>query len=246
MGSTEHRAWTLSSIAALALVALTAGAMLGASALGALAVGRDRAAHGHRLVARAGRYTTSAVGVWREIRATDEAPTAVEWLAHAMARLDAAESASSTRALNGRARRAANAQRPSSGVTSDNVPAGAAQGFVDGRATRITVTRLDGKPVEVHTAIAFERMRAAAQRDGVSLRINSGFRTMEHQQALYAAFRQGRGNLAARPGESNHQSGHALDLNTATPGVLPWLQRNARRFGFRRTVPSEPWHWEFW
>lgn len=196
---------------------------------------------------RGPRLTTNAVGVWREIRESDEAPTAVEWLAHAIARLDGdANGANGANSRNaGRTRRTSGAQR-SGGVTSDSVPAGPAQGYVDGRPTRITVTRLDGKPVEIHTAIAFERMRAAAQRDGVTIRINSGFRTMEHQQALYAAFRRGTGNLAAVPGASNHQSGHALDLNTATAGVLPWLQRNARRFGFRRTVPSEPWHWEYW
>jgi len=131
-------------------------------------------------------------------------------------------------------------------ITSDDVPEGPAQGYVHGRATRITVTRLDGKPVEVHTAAAYRRMREAAQRDGVALRIASGFRTMEHQQALYRAYRQGRGNLAAVPGHSNHQSGHALDLNTSTPGVFRWLTRNGRRFGFRRTVPTEPWHWEWW
>ena len=98
----------------------------------------------------------------------------------------------------------------------------------------------------MHTAAAYTRMRAAALRDRVQLRIVSGFRTMAHQQALYRAYRHGRGNLAAVPGQSNHQSGHALDLNTSTPGVLRWLDRNARRFGFRRTVPTEAWHWEWW
>ena len=131
-------------------------------------------------------------------------------------------------------------------ITSDNVPEGPAQGYVEGRATRIVVTRLDDKPVEVHTAAAYTRMRAAAQRERVLLRIVSGFRTMAHQQALYRAYRHGGGNLAAVPGQSNHQSGHALDLNTSTPGVLRWLDRNARRFGFRRTVPTEAWHWEWW
>jgi len=131
-------------------------------------------------------------------------------------------------------------------ITSDDVPEGPAQGYVHGRPLRITVTRLDNKPVEVHTAAAYRRMREAAQREGVALRIASGFRTMEHQQALYRAYRQGRGNLAAVPGHSNHQSGHALDLNTSSPGVLRWLTRNGRRFGFRRTVPTEPWHWEWW
>jgi|JI10StandDraft_1071094.scaffolds.fasta_scaffold90491_2 hypothetical protein len=137
-------------------------------------------------------------------------------------------------------------RRDRSIVTSDDVPEGPAQGFVEGRATRIVVTRLDSKPVEVHTASAYSRMRDAAARDHIRLRIVSGFRTMAHQQALYRAYRRGRGNLAAVPGQSNHQSGHALDLNTSSPGVLRWLERNARRFGFRRTVPTEPWHWEWW
>jgi LAS superfamily LD-carboxypeptidase LdcB len=29
------------------------------------------------------------------------------------------------------------------------------------------------------------------------------------------------------------------------PGVLEWPDDNARRFGFRRTVRAEPWHWEY-
>ncbi len=131
-------------------------------------------------------------------------------------------------------------------TTSDSVPEGSVQGYVRGRPVRIEVTRIDGKPVERHTAAAYRQMHAAASRDGVLLRIVSGFRTMEHQQALYRAYLRGRGNLAALPGHSNHQSGHALDLNTRAPGVLRWLERNGRRFGFRRTVPTEAWHWEWW
>jgi hypothetical protein len=30
------------------------------------------------------------------------------------------------------------------------------------------------------------------------------------------------------------------------PGVLRWLEAHAREYGFRRTVPSESWHWERW
>lgn len=130
-------------------------------------------------------------------------------------------------------------------VTSDDVPDGPTQGYDHGRAVRVVVTRLDGKPVEIRTAAAFRRMRAAAQRDRVVIRVVSGFRTMEHQRALYRAYRRGQGNLAAVPGYSNHQSGRAVDLNTSTPGVRRWLERHARRYGFRRTVPTEPWHWEF-
>lgn len=112
------------------------------------------------------------------------------------------------------------------------------------RLGAIDAVVIDGKPVAVRTADAYKRMRDAARRDGVTLRINSGFRSYEEQAALYKLYRQGRGNLAAKPGYSNHQNGRALDLNTSDPGVYRWLSRNARHFGFRRTVPSEKWHWE--
>lgn len=78
----------------------------------------------------------------------------------------------------------------------------------------------------------------------MNLRIVSGFRTQAEQEALYRLYRAGSGNLAARPGYSNHQDGKALDLNTRDPGVYAWLTRNGARFGFKRTVPSERWHWE--
>jgi murein DD-endopeptidase MepM/ murein hydrolase activator NlpD len=110
----------------------------------------------------------------------------------------------------------------------------------------IRVVTLDGKPVATSTAQAFKRMRAAAAADGVQLQIVSGFRSYREQEDLYRLYQQGRGNLAARPGYSNHQDGKALDLDTSRPGALTWLERNARRFGFLRTVPSEDWHWEYW
>ena len=89
-------------------------------------------------------------------------------------------------------------------------------------------------------------MATAARRAGIALQVNSGFRTDEEQSELYDLYRHGRGPLAARPGNSNHQSGHALDLDTRSPQVRRWLQRHAFRFGFRRTVASERWHYEYW
>jgi len=44
---------------------------------------------------------------------------------------------------------------------------------------------------------------------------------------------------------SNVLNDLALDLNTANGAVFNWLNANAANFGFRRTVPSEPWHWEY-
>lgn len=99
---------------------------------------------------------------------------------------------------------------------------------------------------EVGTALAFLRMADAAQREGVRLAVVSGFRTPEQQTELYRLYRRGSGPLASRPGMSNHQNGHALDLDMSLPGARAWMRRNARRFGFRRTVPSERWHWEHW
>ncbi|MDP3276302.1 MAG: M15 family metallopeptidase [Deltaproteobacteria bacterium] len=120
-----------------------------------------------------------------------------------------------------------------------------AQGYVSGVPRTICVARVDGRPVEVHTAEAYLRMQSAARSAGVSISIVSGFRTMAEQQELYRRYLAGTGNLAARPGYSNHQSGLALDLNTSSGGVYAWLTSNGGRYGFIRTVPSEIWHWEF-
>jgi hypothetical protein len=121
-----------------------------------------------------------------------------------------------------------------------------ATGYRSGRAFTICVTTIDGKPVEVNTARAFVRMRAAAKRHGVYIHVVSGFRTMAQQRYLYHLYLIGKGNLAAPPGYSNHQSGHALDLNTSAPGVYSYLARHGAAYSFRRTVPSEAWHWEHW
>ncbi|MDB4933740.1 MAG: D-alanyl-D-alanine carboxypeptidase [Labilithrix sp.] len=119
-------------------------------------------------------------------------------------------------------------------------------GFNKGKQMSICTVTINSKAVEQGTASAFVKMRDAARRSGVDIVVVSGFRTMAKQRELYAAYKAHRGNLAAPPGYSNHQSGHALDLNTKAPGVNAWLSRNAATYGFRRTVPSENWHYEKW
>ncbi len=120
-----------------------------------------------------------------------------------------------------------------------------ATGYTNGHPYTLCVTTVDGKLLGVRTANAYVRMRAAASHAGVSIRVVSGFRTMAQQRYLYHLYVTGHGNLAARPGYSNHQSGIALDLNTASGSVYRWLANHGARFGFRRTVPSEMWHWEY-
>jgi D-alanyl-D-alanine carboxypeptidase len=96
-------------------------------------------------------------------------------------------------------------------------------------------------------ATAFQRMSTAARGDGISLWVTSGYRSRAEQRALYERYRKGLGPQAARPGRSNHQRGLALDLvvGELTTPTYAWLASNACRFGFKRTVRSEPWHWEF-
>jgi hypothetical protein len=112
-----------------------------------------------------------------------------------------------------------------------------------GNAYTISLITVGGRPVSIATGHAFLKMQKAAHEAGVYLAINSGFRSMAEQKYLYNCYLTGscnNGNLAAKPGYSNHQSGVALDLSTSS-----WLANNAGRFGFQRTVPSESWHYEF-
>jgi LAS superfamily LD-carboxypeptidase LdcB len=119
----------------------------------------------------------------------------------------------------------------------------AAIGYAHGHKTKIQIVTVGYADVEIHTARAFVEMEAAAEADGVELWIASAFRTNDEQKEFYRAWKEGWGHKAARPGHSNHQSGLALDLGGW--GAYAWLEANAKRFGFARTVPDEPWHWEF-
>lgn len=122
-------------------------------------------------------------------------------------------------------------------------------GYVRGQAVDLVLTSIgNGHWLESQAAEAFKAMRAAALAQGVALVVNSSFREMAQQQAWYAEWLRGvRADLVAVPGTSLHQSGRAVDLDTdrGTSAAFTWLTLNAARFGFRRTVSSEPWHWEF-
>lgn len=111
-----------------------------------------------------------------------------------------------------------------------------------GELSRVTAVDL----VELRAAPGFFLRRDAAAafnratEGGGLLRVTSAFRTYEQQAKLYEAWLAGTGNLAAKPGTSLHESGRAVDAR----GSEAWEQAMSRE-GFRRTVISEPWHWEF-
>jgi len=94
-------------------------------------------------------------------------------------------------------------------------------------------------------------LKDAAEAENISISINSAFRTFQRQAALRRLFEKGQGNLAAKPGHSNHQHGQAFDLNTrhnvfdGSDKVYEWLKANAPKHGFVRTVSNESWHWEY-
>jgi hypothetical protein len=98
---------------------------------------------------------------------------------------------------------------------------------------------------------AYLKLKDAADRENIQLSINSAFRTFQRQADLRRLFELGQGNLAAKPGESNHQHGQAFDLNTrhnvfdGSDKIYEWLRNNATSHGFVRTVSNESWHWEY-
>jgi len=96
-----------------------------------------------------------------------------------------------------------------------------------------------GKPMRPDTALAFDRLAAAARKEaGLHLIVVSGFRNDAEQAALFAAHPDPK--WVAPPGQSLHRLGTELDLGP--DAAYPWLNANARRFGFVKRYGWEPWH----
>jgi hypothetical protein len=84
-------------------------------------------------------------------------------------------------------------------------------------------------------------MHAAAASAGVSLIINSGYRSNAEQAELFA--RNPDPKWVAPPGKSLHRLGTELDLGP--PAAYGWLAANAKRFGFIQRYSWEPWHYGY-
>jgi hypothetical protein len=85
-----------------------------------------------------------------------------------------------------------------------------------------------GEGMRPDVAAAFDRMALAASRAGLSLAVNSGFRSDAEQAALFAAHPDP--TWVAPPGKSLHRCATELDLGPET--AYGWLAENASRFGF--------------
>lgn len=116
-------------------------------------------------------------------------------------------------------------------------------------------------------AAAFRRMADDARLEGIVLRSVSAYRSYSTQDRLYRGYlsqdSQSRvDTYSARPGFSEHQTGLALDINTArisahfeNTAEFSWLQANCTRYGFILRYPEgqeavtgyrfEPWHYRY-
>lgn len=125
--------------------------------------------------------------------------------------------------------------------------------------------------VAVHRkcALAFEKMRIAAQNDNINLEIISGYRSSDYQVSIFKkkftvkdsptlSELEMRLKFSAPPGFSEHHTGLAIDINSveddfAMTKEYEWLKNNAHKFGFENSFPQsnrqglgfEPWHWRF-
>jgi Transglycosylase SLT domain/D-alanyl-D-alanine carboxypeptidase len=98
-----------------------------------------------------------------------------------------------------------------------------------------------GQGMRPDVAAAFDRMAAAAGRDGIGLIVNSAYRSDAEQARLYAQNPDPR--MVAPPGTSLHRCATELDLGP--PSAYGWLEANAPGFGFLQRYPWERWHWGY-
>ena len=103
-------------------------------------------------------------------------------------------------------------------------------------------------------------MWEAANKEGLTLLVNSSYRTFEDQQNEYDMSND---DYASRPGFSEHQTGLALDIVTydiqgnefENTDEFKWLQENAHNYGFILRYPKdkeyitgynyESWHYRY-
>ncbi len=102
---------------------------------------------------------------------------------------------------------------------------------------------MPGHYLRPDAAAAFMRMVRAAAEDGVRITLTDSYRDLATQRRLaQAKGLYSQGGVAAEPGTSPHGWGIAVDVGEGAQ--RRWLAQHADEFGFR-TIPREPWHWEY-
>lgn len=122
--------------------------------------------------------------------------------------------------------------------------------------------------MRAEAAAAFSRLVEAASREDIELKMTTAYRSYDFQQMLYNNYVSQSGEEAAnrysaKPGQSEHQTGLAVDVSSASVGYQltdafgdtnegKWLDLHAAEFGFILRYPDgqeeitgylyEPWH----
>ena len=111
----------------------------------------------------------------------------------------------------------------------------------------------------------FTEMYDAAQKEGLTLRIVSSYRTFEYQDNLFKSYVRRNGieyaeKYSAHPGYSEHHTGLSVDINSVYTSFerskeYKWLKSNAHKFGFIERYKKgqeyitgyayEPWHYRY-
>lgn len=121
-----------------------------------------------------------------------------------------------------------------------------------------------GGGLTAETKSAFAKMKQDASKEGIELRIVSGYRSYDYQKNLFNKYlnrpgetRESVESYSARPGYSEHHTGLAIDVNNASSSFVgtpeqKWLNENCVKYGFIIRYPEgkeqytgykyEPWH----
>jgi len=132
-----------------------------------------------------------------------------------------------------------------------------------------TTTAMDQKMMQKDAAKALEKLFKSAEKESINLFGVSGYRSFDYQKKIYdkkvkAVGREEAGKYVAYPGQSEHQTGLAMDVTNkaGASNILTenfgktkegqWLKDNAHYFGFIIRYPKgkeditgynyEPWH----
>ena len=89
--------------------------------------------------------------------------------------------------------------------------------------------------------ILLGRLAKLAEDNGKKIEVIDGYRDYDEQNTLYNKYLNGTGNLAAKPGSSNHERGLAVDVSG---WVKSLSESKMNEYGLTKPVEGENWHIE--
>jgi len=117
--------------------------------------------------------------------------------------------------------------------------------YANGRIPASALASIPGGQLEKTAAAAWNAMRAEIiRRGGPAIRPLGGvssYRPYAAQLYFWNLWRSGRGNVAARPGTSNHGWGRAVDV--ATPAMAQWIIRVGSKYGWNHAEGARVGEW---